>query len=103
MEHFNGLTPAEDERLAWLSEECGELIQAIGKIQRHGYESHNPNDPNHQGNRADLQMECGDVFAAIALLYRNNDIDYDGMMRRRSDKLDTVNLYLHHNRTTVAS
>lgn len=41
-QHFNQLTPAEAERLALLAEECGEVIQAIGKILRHGYESRHP-------------------------------------------------------------
>jgi hypothetical protein len=41
-QHFNGLTPAEAERLALLAEECGEVIQAIGKVLRHGYESRHP-------------------------------------------------------------
>ena len=35
-EHFNGLTPAEDERLAMLAEECAEVIKIVSKIQRHG-------------------------------------------------------------------
>ena len=33
---FNGLTPAEAERLALLMEECGEVVQIIGKVLRHG-------------------------------------------------------------------
>lgn len=33
-DHFNGLTPAEAERLALLLEELGEAQQAIGKILR---------------------------------------------------------------------
>ena len=37
MNNFNQLTPAETERLAILAEECGEVIQAVGKILRHGY------------------------------------------------------------------
>ena len=37
MEHFNGLTPAEAKRLALLAEECGEVLQAIGKVLRHGF------------------------------------------------------------------
>ena len=45
-DHFNGLTPAEAERLAMLAEECGEVIQMVGKILRHGYDSYHPADPN---------------------------------------------------------
>ncbi len=42
---FNQLTPAQAERLAMLAEECAEVIQIVGKILRHGYESHHPDDP----------------------------------------------------------
>lgn len=31
-EHFNGLTPAEDERLAMLAEECAEVIKIGRKL-----------------------------------------------------------------------
>lgn len=41
-EHFNRLTPAQAERLAMLAEECGEVIQIVGKILRHGYDSTHP-------------------------------------------------------------
>jgi hypothetical protein len=33
-ENFNKLTPAETERLAWLIEECGEVVKAGSKILR---------------------------------------------------------------------
>jgi hypothetical protein len=32
MTHFNGLTPAQAERLAMLAEEAAEVIQVIGKF-----------------------------------------------------------------------
>jgi hypothetical protein len=36
------LNPAQAERLAILAEECGEIVQVIGKILRHGFESTHP-------------------------------------------------------------
>ena len=54
----NELTPAESERLALLSEEMGEAIQAIGKILRHGYESTGPKTIVR--NRTSLEKELGD-------------------------------------------
>lgn len=50
MTHFNDLEPGEAERLAILAEEAGELIHAIGKILRYGYESHNPDSSMHYEN-----------------------------------------------------
>lgn len=42
MKHYNELTPEEHERLSLLMEECGEVVQIIGKIFRHGYERYPP-------------------------------------------------------------
>ena len=72
--HFNGLTPAEAERLAWLSEECAEVIHAIGKILRHGYESADPTVEGSPTNRVTLERELGDVHAATELLASTGDI-----------------------------
>jgi NTP pyrophosphatase (non-canonical NTP hydrolase) len=68
-----GLSKAEYERLAILMEEMGEAIQIIGKVLRHGYEGHHPNAP-HTTNRALLELELGDVRAAIILMLRADDL-----------------------------
>ena len=60
--HFNNLTPAQAERLAMLAEECGEVIQVIGKILRHGYNNYHPDRP-HITNRELLQQELTDLAA----------------------------------------
>ena len=70
MEHFNKLTPAEAERLAMLAEECGEVIQMIGKIMRHGYDSYHPADPTIT-NRTLLGRELTDLYAVAASLSRD--------------------------------
>jgi NTP pyrophosphatase (non-canonical NTP hydrolase) len=98
MWHFNELTPAEDERLALLLEECGEVIQVIGKIQRHGYLSHDPTSqaqypPN---NRDLLAKELGDVLAAITMMEAGRDIVSSEILTRRDVKLKKVRKYLHH-------
>ena len=71
---FNGLSPAEAERLAWFMEECAEAQQEAAKILRHGYASHNPCAPQHPGNRAELTKEVGHVLAAIDRLVHTCDI-----------------------------
>lgn len=74
MPHFNGLSPAEAERLAYLIEELGEAQQAVGKILRHGYDSHNPDAPQLGDNRVQLTKELVDVAGAIARMASAGDV-----------------------------
>ncbi len=68
-DHFNGLTPAQAERLAMLAEECGEVIQMVGKILRHGYDSYHPVNPR-VSNRDLLAKELRDVNAVLQAMAR---------------------------------
>jgi len=70
MSHFNQLTPAQAERLAMVAEECAEVIQIVGKILRHGYDSHHPNDPL-STNRDLLGRELTDLYAVASALCRD--------------------------------
>jgi len=98
-DHFNNLTPAEAERLAMLAEECGEVIQVIGKILRHGYESCHPNDQHQQTNRSLLSGELIDLLAVVDLMENRDDLnappgrptaaDYGSAVRRKLK-------YAHH-------
>ena len=94
MQHFNKLTPAEAERLALLAEECGELVQAIGKVLRHGYESKHPDGG--PTNREAVERECGDVLHAIKRVIGAGDIDGKVVSQRADDKEKSVSRYLHH-------
>ena len=87
--HFNGLTPAEAERLAMMAEECCEVVQACMKIFRHGYESHHPNDPL-TSNRVILTEEFADVEAVAVLM--NDDFAPIDPFDRVKRKLQ----YTHH-------
>ena len=93
MSHFNKLTPAEAERLSLLLEECGEVLQAIGKIQRHGYASRYPK--NGLSNRAKLEDEVGHVLAAVLRLERAGDLD-GKMVTNSGDSKLAEGQYLHH-------
>jgi NTP pyrophosphatase (non-canonical NTP hydrolase) len=94
--HFNGLTPAELERLAILAEEAGEIVQAVNKIIRHGYESYNPNIPGAPTNREDLEREIGDFTAALQSLVNQGDLNPDNIEMYRKEKVKRVWVYLHH-------
>lgn len=94
--HFNQLSEAEQERLAILAEECGEVIQAVGKILRHGYESTSPFVANPPTNRQTLEHEIGDVLFAVGQLDGEGDLDSDAIMDHAKAKAASVEPYLHH-------
>lgn len=94
LSHFNRLSPPEAERLALLAEECGEVIQVIGKILRHGYESRHPNGG--PTNRELLEKELGDVDAAIRMMFDADDIIPDHVDFWNHKKQAKVKQYLHH-------
>ncbi len=93
---FNQLSPAEAERLAILSEEMGEAIQAIGKILRHGYEAFSPFDPEKTPNRVALQKEIGDVKYAIETMTKCGDLDINDIEIHQNNKRGKILPYLHH-------
>lgn len=91
---FNELSPAEAERLAVLSEECGEVIQNIGKILRHGYESCHPSGT--LSNRELLENELGDVMHIVERMVRSGDLSRPSIEAYKSAKADRIGRYLHH-------
>lgn len=91
-EHFNQLTPAEAELLAILSEECGEVVQMVGKILRHGLDS----DYKAKGkNRELLTQEIGDVMVTTLRLVQEKVLDFDGLDKAMLKKAKK-NGHLHH-------
>ncbi|MEG3086202.1 hypothetical protein [Sphingomonas sp. PB4P5] len=76
-EGFNGLSAAEAERLAMLAEEAGEIIQAVGKVLRHGYASTHPDGG--PDNRAMLSREVRDLFAVAEAMGFVGDIAGPGL------------------------
>jgi NTP pyrophosphatase (non-canonical NTP hydrolase) len=94
MEHFNQLSPAEAERLALLSEELAEAIQAIAKICRHGFESRHP--AGGLTNRELLEVELGDVRCALHMMCNAGDLNNVVIYNRAEQKANTVKKYLHH-------
>lgn len=91
--HFNELSPADDETLTLIVEECSEVIQAITKIQRHGLWSEHPE--SRIPNWRTLQREVGDLLAALRVGEVQNLIDWGNVIRARDDKLLALPKYLH--------
>lgn len=96
MTTFANLTPAEDERLTMLAEEAAEVIQAVCKIKRHGFESINPDAPEKGSNRKQLGVEIGNLGKMINFCGLNEDFEglhYDeGYISKR----DNLKKYTHH-------
>lgn len=94
MTHFNNLSPAQAERLAMLAEECGEVIQVIGKILRHGLYNHHPLNPG-MPNSELLRRELDDVDAVVAMMIEAGDLieqEFEELSLSRAKKLR----YAHH-------
>jgi hypothetical protein len=92
----NGLSDAEVERLALLAEECGEVVQMVGKILRHGYHSYHPRDEARTTNRRLLTNELGNIHVAVELMIDNGDILQSNLESDIATKKQTVWKYLHH-------
>lgn len=98
-EHFNGLNPAEAERLAILAEECGEVIQLVGKILRHGYENVWPATKEGKTNRERLQIELGDIMAILKVMRERADVDQDVILDHMTEKYRKIVIeraWIHH-------
>lgn len=91
---FSELEPPDVELLACLSEEAGEVSQAVGKILRHGYNSCHP--VTGVSNRRSLTKEIGDVFAIAALLVAAGEIGEEEIEEAKRDKLRRISYYLHY-------
>ena len=95
-ENYNQLSAAEQERLAILAEECAEVIQIVGKILRHGYESCSPYDSTATTNRQLLQKELGDTEWICGEMMKHNDISRAAIATRSAQKAEKAKPFLHH-------
>ncbi|RJO72881.1 MAG: hypothetical protein C4523_02605 [Myxococcales bacterium] len=96
-ENFNQLTPAQTELLALLAEECGEVVQIVGKILRHGLKSHHPKDEDETTNAELLAKEIGDLLiAADAVVAAQMGVTRDNITKAEERKVRSIQQYLHH-------
>jgi len=82
----NGLTDSQLESLAILAEECGEVVQRVGKILRHGLQS--PRPSNGELNVKLLEDEIGDICAILDVLTDLGVIDENHVHDRAAWKLE---------------
>ena len=86
MGHREDLLPTTLEgKIAKVVEEAGEVLQAIGKSQRHGFFAIDPMTKIHYDNRADLIVEMTQLReATIALEAALNNLPIDFIEGKRS-------------------
>lgn len=83
---------AQDYGLALLTEECGEVLQLIGKAGRFGIDTPGVKDPltgvvdMSVTPRIKLAAEIGDLFAAVDYLDKRGVLDADEIWRCRDRK-----------------
>lgn len=94
------MTKAELERLAILAEECGEVIQLVGKIIRFGWDDSHPKHDN-VPNRKLLTQELADLRVATNLLLHEDDIDLRDFEECEGKKLEKINKHLKYNKVCI--
>lgn len=91
----NQLTDAEAERLAMLAEEAAEVIQVVGKILRHGYDSYHPSTPM-LTNRALLEEEMLDMKAVVDEMHSQGDFDFQPRDTEVSERWTKKTKWTHY-------
>lgn len=93
---YSQLSDEEIERLAKLTEECGEISQMVGKALVHGWESVHPRKPEDGTNRERLEKEIGGLLCIVDLMTSRGDLSYDRIYTASDKKRREIGKYLHH-------
>ena len=78
----------EQEIMSILQEESSEVIQAVSKIFRFGYESKHPD--RDQTNREHLAEEIGDALAMIQLCIENKIVKWEDVEVAKNKKFEKL-------------
>jgi NTP pyrophosphatase (non-canonical NTP hydrolase) len=74
-----------EETLVILQEECAEVIQAVSKILRFGFQSRYPTEDS-ASTKECLEMEAGQLLCMIGLLVEQGAIDEESMVAAMEHK-----------------
>lgn len=101
IKHFNGLSPREAELFACLAEECGEVMQRIGKILRHGIRVNPYKESDAEAgtlNTRYLEDELADLHTIEGMLGHLGVIDQNRIVSLIFPKLERLRRpdILHH-------
>jgi NTP pyrophosphatase (non-canonical NTP hydrolase) len=85
------MNDSKRERLIMMAEECGEVVQMIGKVLRHGPENYHPADVDRVTNISLFREEVVDILAIYDMLIESGDIlnkiTQDEIIARKRKKL----------------
>lgn len=82
------LDPNLDEILNILQEECVEVVQAVCKVRRFGFDGHHPDSV--QTNREHLAEELGDLQCMIDLLKADGIVTQDEIDEAKKMKIEKL-------------
>ena len=82
------LEPRRDEILNILQEECVEVVQAVCKVRRFGFDNHHP--ANEQDNREHLAEELGDLLCMIELLIADGVVTQEELDHAKHMKIEKL-------------
>ena len=85
-------TPEEKEILNILLEECAEVIQAVSKILRFGFDSCHPSNLEYT-NREHLTEELGDLYCIMNLLSQKTIVAREDIINYANKKIDKLKKY----------
>jgi len=99
---INNLTPAQQERLAFLQEQLGQTATAIGTIQRWGFARVDPSLGHNSQitNRKGLENALAGVICATGLMTKNNDLVKSSIEGATTRTMETVVPTLTHQLAT---
>jgi NTP pyrophosphatase (non-canonical NTP hydrolase) len=80
-----------NEVLLIIQEECAEVVQAVSKVIRFGWENHHPERT--KTNREELEEELGDLLAMYDILLQTREIDPANVSQARANKYNKLKQY----------
>ena len=76
--------------LILISEECGEVVQAIAKAQRFGKDNFSPYN-NDKSNLEKIVYECLDLLTVIDMLNKNLNVIDETIKNHMKNKIQKIN------------
>jgi NTP pyrophosphatase (non-canonical NTP hydrolase) len=81
------ITNKTQEALVILQEECAEVIQAVSKCYRFGLDNQHKSGAT---QRANLEMEIGDMLALVDILVDQGVIDLNNLQTAKLNKVEKL-------------